>query len=468
MRTHLARSVPANATPHPGTAVAVALMAFFIVTLDAVVVNVALPSIRDSLGGGVRGLQWVVDGYTLMFAALLLSAGSLSDRVGARRAIGYGLVLFALASAACGLAPTLVLLVAARLIQGAAAAALMPASLALIGQAYDDPIRRARAVGVWAMGGAVASSSGPLVGGVLTLVDWRLVFLINVPVCVAGLILLRCTAASPQRPAPFDPVGQITAVIAMGGLTFGVIESGDTGLVSPRVLIALLLAAVAAVAFVVSQARGPHPMVPPSLFASRNVSLTMVIGFAFMVGFYGVPFLFSLYFQQVRDLTPLETGLAFLPMMAIGLVLTPLSARIVERIGPRVPITGGLALMTLGLVALGCLPPTVPLWVPSSLMVLVGIGGPLVMPPTISVLLNTVPAHQAGTASGVLNTSRQVGGALAIAVFGALVADPANFYSGLRASLFLAAGVLLAASIASTLVVRTRERLGNDASLLVQ
>ena len=145
------------------------MLGFFVVTLDAVVVNVALPSIRADLGGGITGLQWVVDGYTLMFAALLLSAGSLSDRIGARRAFGAGLAVFVLASAACGLAPGLAVLIAARLVQGAAAAVMMPSSMALIGQAYPDPARRARALAMWAMGGAVASSSGPVLGGLLTL-----------------------------------------------------------------------------------------------------------------------------------------------------------------------------------------------------------------------------------------------------------------------------------------------------------
>ena len=155
-----------------GLALAAALLGFFVITLDAVVVNVALPAIRNELGGGMTGLQWVLDGYTLMFAALLLSAGSLSDRLGARRAFGAGLALFVAASVACGLAPSLGALVVARFVQGAAAAVMMPSSMALIGQAYPDPTRRARAVAIWAMGGAIASSSGPVLGGFLTLINW--------------------------------------------------------------------------------------------------------------------------------------------------------------------------------------------------------------------------------------------------------------------------------------------------------
>ena len=447
-----------DAAGSPGTAVAVAVLAFFVVTLDAVVVNVALPSIRATLGGGIQGLQWVVDGYTLMFAAMLLSAGALSDRVGARRAMVSGLALFVVASLACGLAPSLVLLVVARLVQGVAAAVMMPASLALIGQAHHDPLRRGRAVAVWATGGAVASSSGPLIGGLLTMVDWRLVFLVNLPVGVAGLILLRRTSPSPHRRVPMDAVGQVTAVLAMGGLTYAVIEAGEAGFGAPRVVVPLVVAVLATAGFVISQISSSHPMVPPSLFASRTVPTAMVIGFSFMVGYYGMPFLFSLYFQQVRGLTAFQTGVAFMPMMLVGLALSPFSAGIVEKVGSRIPIAGGLGLMALGLAGLGLLAPVAPLWVASGLMVLIGLGGPLTMPPTVAALLSDVPAHLAGTASGVFNTSRQVGGALAIAVFGALVADSARFVEGMRASLAVGAVALTAAAIASSRLPRIQPR----------
>lgn len=201
-------------------------------------------------------------------------------------------------------------------------------------------------------------------------------------------------------------------------------------------------------------------MVPPSLFANRSVTTAMAIGFSFMVGYYGVPFLFTLYFQDVRALTPFETGLAFLPMMVVGLVVSPFAALIVEKVGSRTPVFGGLCLMALGMVGLALLGSTAPLWVASGLMVLIGLGGPLTMPPTVAVLLNTVPGHLAGTASGVFNTSRQVGGALAIALFGALVADSAHFLEGLRWSLAIGALVLLLAAIASSRLPRTHPRPG--------
>ena len=430
MTTQLTWPAASAATPpSPRATLAAAMLGFFIVTLDAVVVNVALPTVARDLGSGISGLQWVVDGYTLMFAALLLSAGALSDRVGARRAFAGGVVVFSLASLACGLAANLALLVVARFAQGTAAAVMMPSSMALIGQAYSDARERARAVGVWAMGGALASSSGPILGGLLT--DAQLAA--HLPDQRAGRardarFVASRSPPSPRRPAPIDWVGQTRPrSLAMGGLTYGAVQAGSGGFDRPSVVAAFALAIVGVGAFALSQARGRQPMIPKQLVATAPCGPPPSIGFAFMVGYYGLPFIFSLYFQQERGLSALATGALFLPMMLIGAALTPLSARLVERLGHRLPITGGLALMAAGLVILGYLPASTPVWVLSVLMILVGLSGPLVMPPTTAAAAQQRPGHNAGTASGVFNTSRQVGGALAIAVFGALLANPTSF-----------------------------------------
>ena len=423
-----------------------ATLGFFIVTLDAVVVNVALPTVQHDLGSGISGLQWVVDGYTLMFAAFLLTSGVLSDRLGARRAFAFGVIAFSLASLACGLAPSLGLLVTARFGQGLAAAVMMPSSMALIGQAYSSAGERARAVALWAMGGAVASSSGPILGGALTGISWRLIFLINVPVGLLTLGLVQRVAPSARRSASIDWIGQIAAIVAMGGLTYGAVEAGAVGFGHKSVIVALVIAVVGIMTFALNQARARHPMVPRQLFGNHTMRLSALIGFAFTVGYYGLPFVFTLYFQQERGLSALATGALFLPMMLIGAALTPLSARIVERAGHRLPIAGGLVLMAAGLVLLGLMPPSAPVWLLSVLMILVGLGGPLVMPPTTGVLLNSVHGYTAGTASGVFNTSRQIGGALAIAVFGALLANQATFMHGVRFSLLIAAPVAVIAA----------------------
>lgn len=429
-----------------------ALLGFFMVTLDAVIVNVALPSMRHDLGGGITGLQWVVDSYTLLFAALLLSSGAVSDRFGARRAFGAGLVVFVAASAACGLAPNLAVLVAARLVQGSAAAVMMPSSMALVRHAHPDPTRRARAVALWAMGGAAASSCGPVLGGLLTVVSWRLIFLINLPAGAAALVLLARTGHSPTRPAPFDWAGQGTAIAAMGGLTYGAIQTGSQGVSSPGVLAAFTVAAVALAGFLAIEAKAEHPMLPLGLFRNRNLSAASTVGFAFMVGYYGLPFVMSLYLQQHRGLSPLAAGLAFLPMMLVGAALTPTAPKLAARLGAGPVVTAGLVVMAAGLIILAAVPLSIPVWAIAVLMVLVGLAAPLTMPPTTAVLLDSVDAHQAGTASGIFNTSRQVGGALAVAVFGALLAQPGGYGKGAHTSLLIAAAVALAAAGVSLLL----------------
>lgn len=292
------------------------------------------------------------------------------------------------------------------------------------------------------MGGAVASSSGPVLGGVLTLVDWRLIFFLNVPAGAAALLLLARTEHSPPRAVPFDVTGQITGVLAMSGLTFGAIEAGSRGFADPAVIAAFTITAVALAAFVRAQQVVAHPMLPLQLFRSRTVVVTVASGFAFMVGYYGLPFVISLYLQEHRALTVLQTGIVFLPMMLIGLVLTPFSARLSERLGRKTLIVTGLVLMTAGLAVTGLLPASAPLGLLAASMVLVGLGGPTVSPPATAVLLDAVAPDQAGVASGVFNTSRQVGGALAVAVFGGLLAHPDTFVRGVHTSLLIAAGVL--------------------------
>jgi MFS family permease len=297
-----------------------------------------------------------------------------------------------------------------------------------------------------------------VVGGLLSLVSWRLIFFINLPVGVAAIVLVTLIAPSPRRFVPLDWIGQITAVLAMGSLTFGMIEAGANGFTASGVVVAFVMTGVALIAFIVTQARIAHPMVPLDLFRNRNIVIADVVGFAFMVGYYGLPFVMSLYLQQQRGLSPFATGAAFLPMMLIGAMLTPFSARIVERFGARLVVVSGLGCMAAGLAFISLEPATAPVPVFSALMILVGVAGPLVAPPITAVLLNSVPDSRAGTASGVYNTSRQIGGALAVAVFGALLAGQPTMAQGMRLSLLLAAGMALATAAVSLLMRSTTPR----------
>ncbi|MGH3203254.1 MAG: MFS transporter [Streptosporangiaceae bacterium] len=427
-----------------------ALLGFFMLSLDSTAVNVALPGIERTLGGSTTGLQWVIDAYTLMFAALLISAGAISDRVGAKRLYAIGLGAFLASSAACGLAPTLGFLITSRAVQGSAAAVMLPASLALVRQAYGNPVRRAKAIAVWAVGGTVAMAGGPVAGGALTsALSWRAIFFLNLPAGLVAVALLVRAPRSPLRAAPLDPAGQVTAVAALAALTFGVIDGGETGFGRPAVLGCLLLSAVAMTAFAVAETRAAHPMVPLGLFRSRAVSVCVAIGFAVNVAFYGVIFVLSLYFQRVLGQSAVTAGLEFLPMTALLPVANLTSARLGARFGPNTAIKAGLLVSVAGLVALlaaGTRPDHAPLAVA---LVLAGTGLGVAVPSVIIVLLEAIPADQAGMAAGLLNSSRQVGGTLAVAVFGGLIAHRASFLPGMRTSLLIAVIVLFAATAAA-------------------
>jgi len=442
-------------------ALVVAMLGFFVVALDAQIVNVALPSIRHDLGGGLAGLQWIVTGYTLMFSTLLLFGGTLSDRVGARRVYGIGMGLFVLASLACGLAPTLPFLIGGRVVQGIGAAMITPTSLALIRAAYTDDVSRGRAIGYWALGGSVAAAAGPVVGGVLTQVDWRLIFFVNLPVGAAALVVLTRVAQSAKRTARFDWVGQVTAVLALGGLTFGIIEGGASGYGAPQVLAAFGVAIVAGVGFLVSQARGASPMVPLSLFRAHSMSIGLSTAFVTMAAFYGVVFLQSLYFQEIRGQSALATGLLFLPMTGMVALLNPIVARVMERAGLLLTTLAGIAVMFCGLVGLSVSYVSAPVWVIALVMVPIGVGGSFTVPPLTALILNQVAVERAGTASGVLNTARQLGRSLGVAVFGAVIATQGSFVAGAKLDLRVTAALLV---LVGVLVLRLRTAEGRVAN----
>jgi MFS transporter, DHA2 family, methylenomycin A resistance protein len=437
-------------------ALGLAMLGFAVVALDAQITNVALPAIHRSLGGGLAGLQWIVTGYTLMFSALLLFGGSMADRVGSKTAYRNGMVLFVAASAACGLAPSLRFLVVARIVQGTGAALVTPTSLSLIREAFDDSRERARAIAFWAMGGSVAAAAGPVLGGLLTQVGWRLIFFANLPVGLAAGLLARA-APSPRRAVRFDWPGQVSAVLALGALTYALIEGGSAGFGSGRIIAAFLISATSSAVFLVAEHRQRHPMVPLTLFRSRTVAITLSVAFITMAGFYGTVFLQSLYFQEQRGYSPLATGLLFLPMTGLVALTNPLVSKIAQRYGRILPIIAGQAGMATGLVLLALLPLHAPVLAVAAVMVLVGVGGAFTVPPVASLILDSVPGQLGGTASGVLNTFRQMGGSLGVAVFGAVVDASSLFEHGLRIS-FAGTAVLVAIAAAGTLALRKSAR----------
>ncbi|CAM5608229.1 Major facilitator superfamily (MFS) profile domain-containing protein OS=Streptomyces fumanus OX=67302 GN=GCM10018772_28300 PE=4 SV=1 [Streptomyces fumanus] len=348
------------------------------------------------------------------------------------------------------------MLVGARVAQGAAAAVVLPASLALIRHSYDDARARARAIALWTVGGSVAMAAGPVLGGLLTdSAGWRAVFLLNLPVGAAILLLLVRVERSPRRPAALDPGGQLTAVLALAGLAFAVIEGGHLGWTSGPVLTAAALAAVSGCAFRAVEARHPRPMVPLGMLRNRGVAVPLAVGFALNAAFYGGIFVLGLYCQQVRGMSAIEAGLMFVPMSAVVTVTNLVSPRLAERIGRRPVIVAGQVVFTVAMLALLPLAAHTPVWLVLVLLLPLSVGGALAVPAVTALLMDAVPSERAGTASGLLNALRQTGGALSVALFGGLLAGGGDGFSlpGLRVGLVAVAALQLGTAGLAQLVL---------------
>jgi len=424
-------------------------LGFFVIQLDVTIVNVALPTIQHEIGGTVAGLQWVVDGYILALASVMLTAGSMADRSGARRVYLIGLAGFAAGSAACALAPGLGVLIAARVVQGLGASALLPCSLALIVHRFPDRGVRARALGVWGAMGSLGVALGPVLGGVLiALAGWRAIFLVNVPVCVlTGWLLLRYVPESPPDPARrADVPGLLLGVAALAALTAGFIEAGQQGWLAPLPAALGAAAVAAALFFLMAERRRASPMLPLELFRSRAFSAGTAVGVLFNLSLYGSLLCISLFLQQSRHESAAATGLLILPMsVAVG-AGSFASGRLTARFGPRPPMIAGLALAAAGAAVIATVSTTGSLGVLLAGSVILGLCS-LAMPAMTSVVVGAAGPQYAGVASGVLNAARQAGGALGVALLGSLLTGAGQGQHGLalQVPLSVAAASLLAA-----------------------
>jgi MFS transporter, DHA2 family, methylenomycin A resistance protein len=423
-------------------------LGYGVVQLDVTIVNTALDRIGASLGGGVSELQWVVNAYTIAFAAFILTAGALGDRIGAKRVFMAGFAIFTTASLGCALAPNAIVLIAARAVLGVGAAVLVPNSLALLNHAYHDQKERGRAVGIWAAGASLALTAGPLAGGgLIALVGWRSIFLVNLPIGLAGLWLSwrYATETTRNRQREVDLPGQILAIAALGCLAGTIIEGGTLGWRSEVVIAGFAGSVLLAILFIAQEMRSPHPMLPLSLFAHRLFALTSLVGLLVNIAFYGLIFVFSLYFQRVNGLSPLQTGLAFLPLMGMVLPANLVAARISERIGAPAAIAAGAVLAAFGcLMLLGIGPGTAYLDTVAQL-VIIGGGLGLLVPPLTATLLGSVEKSRSGIAAGVLNATRQSGSVLGVALFGSLIGQPDAFMRGAHLALVISVALLLIA-----------------------
>ncbi|MES2148919.1 MAG: MFS transporter [Pseudomonadota bacterium] len=444
-------------TAHPPSPVILLAtsFAFIVVQLDVTIVNVALPQIGADLGAGMGPLQWVVDAYTLGFAVCLLAAGAVGDRFGPRRVFLAGFALFSAASIGCALAPNPMALDAARAVQGMGAALLVPSSLSILNFAYAGDSRQlAKAIAWWTAAGAISIAAGPLVGGMLlSMAGWRSIFWANVPICIAGFLLTRAVVPRTKGDAarrPFDLAGQALAMIALCALIGAVIEAPSLGWTSHAILGAMVCALAAGAAFLVVERRTPSPMLPLWLFHNASFSAAVAFGVLVNFAYYGVIFTLSFYLQRARGFSAVETGLAFLPLTATFLFSNIASGWMSARTGLRAPmILGGLIGAT-GYILLGVLGVSRSAefldMLPGLALIPAGMG--LAVPAMTTSILSSVATRQAGIASAVLNTARQVGGAMGVAVFGALVAAGGSeqIITGLRMAMAISALMLVSAA----------------------
>jgi EmrB/QacA subfamily drug resistance transporter len=466
-----------RATREQRWALGLASLASFVVILDVMVMSTALTSLRHQLGASLADLEWTVNAYTLSFAVLLMPAAALGDRLGRRRVFASGLAVFAVASAACALAPGVAALIAARAVQGAGAATIMPMALAVLNAAFP-PQRRGWAIGIYGGVTALAAVAGPALGGAVTQgLGWQWIFWLNVPVALAAIpLVLRRVTESAGPGGALDLPGLGLGTVAALGLVWGLVRGNTAGWGSAEVASALTAGAVAAVAFAAWERRAPHPMLPARLFRSPAFTAGNAAVFAVNASLTGVIFLMPQFQQVVAGQGPLGAGLRLLPWGIAPLLIGPRAGALADRIGERALVVAGALLLAAGAAWIaavagpgGGYPAMI------APMTLIGIGLALAMPAVTRSVTSSVPPADIGVASGAFSTMRQLGGAFGVAVIGAVFAatgsyaTPAAFSHGFVVAFTVAAGIALAGAAAGAVLPgRSRHRAPAPADLLAR
>ena len=442
-------------------------LGLFMIMLDNTVVNVALPAIQEDLAADLSELQWIVTGYALAFAALMLTGGKLADLLGRRLIFVVGIVIFTLSSLACGLATGGDMLIGARVVQGVGAALMNPATLSIISAAFP-PRERGTAIGIWAGVSALALAIGPLVGGLLTEhVGWEWIFFVNIPVGVLAVLaswLLIDESRDTSHEQRLDLPGLLTGGLGLFALTYGLIEANTYGWTSGRIIGSFAAAAVLLVAFVLLERHQRLPMLDLSLFRSGTFTGANLVVLLVALAMFGVFFFVSLYMQNILGYSPVQAGAAFLPMTLLIIVIAPIAGRATDRIGSRWLMAAGMTLIGLQLVYFSTLGLGANFWNLLPAMLVGGVGMALTMTPSAAAAVRSVPVDKSGVGSAVLNSFRQVGGSIGIALMGAIVAHsvgdrptPETFVDGFSTALLVAAGIAFAGAIVSAALVRIHD-----------
>ena len=444
----------------------------FMIMLDNTVVNVALPSIQRDLHMQLSELEWIVSGYALTFAALMLIGGKLADAYGRRLIFVLGIAIFTLASLACGLASSGDTLIGARVAQGVGAAMMNPATLSIIAVTFP-PRQRGTAIGLWAGVSALALALGPLVGGLLTEhAGWNWIFFINIPVGVLAIAasFLFIDESRDETHERLDIPGLLSSGIGLFALTYGLIEANNYGWGSARIVGSFVVAAVALVVFVQLERHRRAPMLDLTLFRNRTYVGANLAMLLVALAMFGVFFFVSLYMQNVLGYSAVQAGAAFLPMTVLIIVIAPLSGRLSDRWGSRWLMAGGMVLLAIQLTYFSQLPTDATFWRLLPALVIGGFGMSMTMTPSSAAAMRAVPVEKAGVGSAVLNACRQVGGSTGIALMGAIMASQLatpptteSFMRGFERALLVAAAIALVGAAVAAWLVRPHARGAHDA-----
>jgi EmrB/QacA subfamily drug resistance transporter len=440
----------------------------FMIMLDNTVVNVALPAIQEDFQADLSELEWIVAGYALTFAAFMLTGGKLADLLGRRMIFVAGLAIFTVASLACGLAGSEEVLIAARIVQGVGAALMNPATLSIISATFP-PQQRGMAIGIWAGVSALALAIGPLVGGLLTEhASWSWIFFVNVPiglVAIAASFVLIDETRDTSETQRLDLPGLLTSAIGLFSLTYGLIEANTYGWTSGRILTAFAVAAVMLIAFVLLERHQRVPMLDLSLFRNSTFAGANSVMLLVALAMFGVFFFVSLYMQNILGYSAVQAGAAFLPMTLLIVLIAPIAGRTSDRFGSRWLMATGMTLLAAQLFYFSRLGLAESYWSLLPAMLIGGVGMALVMTPSAAAAMSGVPVDKAGVGSAVLNSARQVGGSIGIALIGAIVAHeaagrrtPQAFVDGFSTALVVAATIALAGAVLAAATIRAGHR----------
>lgn len=427
-------------------------LSLLIVSMDATIVNVAIPAIRRDLNASVSGLQWVIDIYTLVLASLLLLSGAMADRIGRRRIFQIGLTVFALGSLLCSLSTSVEMLIAARFVQAIGGSMLNPVAMSIITQVFIGRAERARAVGIWGAVVGISMALGPMVGGVLIdLLDWKAVFWINLPICAAAVVLAAIFVPESKSSTVrrLDPIGQALGIVFMAALVSGLIEGPNMGWGDPRSLAIFAVAIIGLVGFIRHERRHASPFIDLRFFRSVPFATATVIGILAFAAYGGFLFLMSNYLQNVRGYSAIHTGVIYLPIAVGTLIFSPISGRLVGKYGTRPSLIVSGLLLAVASILLTTFTPTTPVWQLIITFGLFGVGFGLVNAPITTSAVSGMPRDRAGAASAVASTSRQLGVSLGVAISGsiagaAVTASDGSFTDAVQPLWWVTTGLALA------------------------